>query len=137
MPALFLNLLKIIFLGLIYLFLWQVARAIRTHMGPAPRKRTGRKSAELIVVRSDSLSGQRIPVTSPMVLGRSDEADIVIDDPYASDFHVRVGLQEGNLVANDLGSTNGTYINGRRVVMPTTLTKGDALQIGKTILEVR
>ncbi len=137
MPALFLNLLKLIFIGLIYLFLWQVARAIGAHIGPVPRGRGRRSPAELVVVRSESLSGKRIPVTSATVLGRSEDADVVIDDPYASDFHVRVGLHEGDLVAHDLGSTNGTYVNGRRVTVPTALAKGDALQIGKTILEVR
>jgi len=137
MPALFLNLLKLLFLGLIYLFLWQVARSIGTHVGPAPVSRHRRTSAELVVVRSDTISGRRIAVTAPTVLGRSSDADIVIDDPYASDFHVRVGIQNGGLVAHDLGSTNGTYVNGRRVTVPTTLSKGDALQIGKTILEVK
>ena len=137
MPALFLNLLKLIFLALLYLFLWQVARAIGTHVGPAKRAKGLRRSAELVVVRSDTLSGRRYAVSSPTVLGRSDDADIVIDDPYASEFHLRVGIQEGDLVVHDLGSTNGTYVNGRRVTVPTSLAKGDALQIGKTILEVR
>jgi len=137
MPALFLNTLKLIFLGLLYLFLWQVARSIRTHISPTRRGRQGRAPNELIVVRSDEGSGRRIIVTTSTVLGRSDDADVAIEDPYASDFHVRVGVQEGSLVAHDLGSTNGTYINGRRVTVPTPLSRGDALQIGKTILEVR
>ena len=137
MPALFLNLLKLIFLALLYLFLWQVARAIGTHVGPAQRGKGLRRSAELVVVRSDTLSGRRYAVSSPTVLGRSDDADIVIDDAYASEFHLRVGVQDGDLVVHDLGSTNGTYVNGRRVTVPTSLAKGDALQIGKTILEVR
>lgn len=137
MPALFLNLLKLIFLALLYVFLWQVARAIRSHVGGTPRSRSGRTSAELVVVRSDTISGKRFAVATPTVMGRSDDADVLIDDPYASEFHLRVGLQEGDLVVHDLGSTNGTYVNGRRVTVPTTLTKGDALQIGKTILEVR
>ena len=137
MPALFLNLLKLIFLALMYLFLWQVARAIGSHVGPTKRAKGLRRSAELVVVRSDSLSGRRYAVSSPTVLGRSEDADIFIDDPYASEFHLRVGIQEGDLVVHDLGSTNGTYVNGRRVTVPTSLAKGDALQIGKTILEVR
>ncbi len=137
MPALFLNLLKLIFLALLYLFLWQVARAIGTHVGPTKRAKGLRRSAELVVVRSDTIAGQRYAVSRPAVLGRSEEADIVIDDPYASEIHLRVGIQAGDLVVHDLGSTNGTYVNGRRVTVPTSLAKGDALQIGKTILEVR
>ena len=137
MPALFLNLLKLIFLALLYLFLWQVARAIGTHVGPTKRAKGLRRSAELVVVRSDTIAGQRYAVSRPSVLGRSEEADIVIDDPYASEIHLRVGIQAGDLIVHDLGSTNGTYVNGRRVTVPTSLAKGDALQIGKTILEVR
>ncbi len=137
MPALFLNLLKLIFLALVYLFLWQIGRSIGAHIGPTQSTRHGKMTGELVVVRSDTLSGNRYPLGAPVVLGRSDEADILIDDPYASDFHVRIGLQDGAMMLNDLGSTNGTYVNGRRVTVPISLGKGDAVQIGKTILEVR
>ena len=71
------------------------------------------------------------------MIGRSDDADILIDDSYASEFHLRVGVQGGEVMLNDLGSTNGTYLNGRRVTVPTVITKGDSIQIGKTIFEVR
>ena len=47
------------------------------------------------------------------------------------------GLQDNAVLVHDLGSTNGTYVNGRRVTTPTTVSKGDTVQIGKTILEVR
>ena len=137
MPALFLNLLKLIFLALVYLFLWQVARSIGRHVGAPQAARSSKRAGEMVVVRSDSIAGQRFPLGPPSVLGRSEEADIVIDDPYASDFHVRIGVQDGTVLANDLGSTNGTYVNGRRVTVPTPLIQGDSLQIGKTILEVR
>ena len=53
------------------------------------------------------------------VVGRSPDADITIDDPYSSEFHARVGLQDDKVVVHDLGSTNGTYVNGRRVTSPT------------------
>jgi hypothetical protein len=136
MPALLLNLLKLIFLLLIYVFLWQVARSMRSHVSPGPR-RPAKAAREMIVVRSDTLSGQRYGLERPKVVGRSDDADIIIDDSYASEFHLRVGLNEGEVVLNDLGSTNGTYLNGRRVTVPTVITKGDSIQIGKTIFEIR
>lgn len=137
MPALFLNLLKLIFLALIYLFLWQVARSIRAHVGPASSPRAAKTATEVVLVRAESASGQRFSLASPAVVGRSADADIVIDDPYASEFHLRLGTQDGNIVLHDLGSTNGTYLNGRRVTTPTTLSKGDSIQVGRTILEVR
>lgn len=135
MPALFLNLLKIIFLLLIYVFLWQVARSMRSHVAPGARR--SKSAREFVVVRSDTLAGQRFPLERPKVVGRSIDADIVIDDAYASEFHLRVGLQDGEVTLNDLGSTNGTYLNGRRVTVPTVITRGDEIQIGKTIFEVR
>lgn len=136
MPALFLNLLKLIFLLLIYVFLWQVARSMRSHVSPGAR-RPAKAAREMLVVRSDTLAGQRYGLERPKIVGRSDDADIIIDDSYASEFHLRVGLQDGEVMLNDLGSTNGTYLNGRRVTVPTVITKGDSIQIGKTIFEVR
>jgi hypothetical protein len=135
-PALFLNLLKLIFLLLIYVFLWQVARSMRSHVSPGAR-RPAKAAREMLVVRSDTLAGQRYGLERPKIVGRSDDADIIIDDSYASEFHLRVGLQDGEVMLNDLGSTNGTYLNGRRVTVPTVITKGDSIQIGKTIFEVR
>ncbi len=136
MPALFLNVLKIIFLLLIYVFLWQVARSMRSHVSPTVRRST-KTAREVVVVRSDTLAGQRYPLDRPKVIGRSDDADIIIDDSYASEFHLRVGMQEGEVMLSDLGSTNGTYLNGRRVTVPTVIAKGDSIQIGKTIFEVQ
>jgi hypothetical protein len=136
-PALFLNLLKLIFLALLFLFVWQVARSIRSHIGAAPAPRRGRQPEEMIIVRSESLAGRRYALAQPQVVGRSDDADIVIDDAYASEYHLRVGVQDGKVMVNDLGSTNGTYVNGRRVTVPTALARGDSVQIGKTIFEVR
>ena len=138
MPALFLNILKIIFLALLYLFLWQVTRAITAHVGSNRAGRVAGDAVEqVVVVKSDNLAGKRFDLARPLVVGRSGDADIVIDDPYASDLHLRFGVKDGHVVLHDLGSTNGTYVNGRRVTVPLTLAKGDAVQIGKTILEVR
>ncbi len=137
MPALFLNALKLIFIAMIYLFLWQVARAIGAHLGGGPALRRPRKAAELVMVRSESQAGTRFTVKGVVVVGRSSEADVHLDDPYASDFHLRLSLQDGEVTLQDLGSTNGTYVNGRRVTTPVPLSRGDAVQVGKTIMEVR
>lgn len=136
MPDVILALLRLIFLGLVYLFVWQVARGIATHLGIHADRRQ-RRGTKVVVVRSDSQAGLDFTVVDATVLGRSDEADIVIDDPYASEFHLRLVAQEGGLTLHDLGSTNGTYLNGRRVTAPTELRRGDAVQVGKTVMEVR
>lgn len=137
MPDLLLTLLRLIFLALVYLFVWQVARAIAGHLGfrsPGGGRRPGNR---LVVVRSETQAGLDFEVEDVVVLGRSSEADIVLDDPYASEFHLRLAAKDGRLVLSDLGSTNGTYVNGRRVTAPVDLKRGDAVQVGKTVLEVR
>ncbi len=137
MPALFLNLLKLIFIALIYLFLWQIGRSIGAHVGPATSARPAKRASEMVVVRSETLSGLRFPIGTGCTVGRSADADVVIDDPYASEFHYRITVHDGSPVLSDLGSTNGTYVNGRRVTVPTGLGRGDSIQIGNTILEIR
>jgi hypothetical protein len=136
MPDIILALLRIIFLGLVYLFVWQVARAIGSHLGISLRRRR-REGTKLVVIKSDSQQGTEVQVDDVTVLGRSSEADVLLDDPYASEFHMRLVAQDSGLVLHDLGSTNGTYINGRRVTAPTALRRGDTIQVGKTVMEVR
>ena len=136
MPDVILALLRIIFLGLVYLFVWQVARAIGSHLGISVRRKR-REGSRILFVRSEDQQGQEFEVSDVMVLGRSDETDVVMADPYASDFHLRLVAQEDGLMLHDLGSTNGTYVNGRRVSAPTHLRRGDTVQVGKTVMEVR
>lgn len=138
MPELILTLLRLIFLALVYLFLWQVVKAISRHLGLGrsdPGK--GRAGNRVVVVRSDTQAGLTFAISGATVLGRSDQADVKLEDPYASEFHLRLVAQDGTLSVSDLGSTNGTYVNGRRITTPTTLQRGDALQVGKTVMEVR
>jgi hypothetical protein len=136
MPDIILALLRIIFLGLVYLFVWQVARAIGSHLGISVRRKR-KEGSRVLFVRSDSQQGQEFEVNDVVVLGRSDETDVVLDDPYASEFHLRLVSQENGMMLHDLGSTNGTYVNGRRVSAPTELKRGDTIQVGKTVMEIR
>ena len=136
MPDIILALLRIIFLGLVYLFVWQVARAIGSHLGISVRRKR-KEGRRVLFVRSETQQGQEFEVPDVVVLGRSDETDVVLDDPYASDFHLRLVSQENGMMLHDLGSTNGTYVNGRRVSAPTELKRGDTIQVGKTVMEIR
>jgi len=138
MPALILNGLKILFIILIFLFLWQVTLAIRSHIGSGPSIKRGKGGHELVLLRGDTKKGTTVRLRpSGHTIGRSPEADVVIDDPYASELHARVETRDGEILVHDLGSTNGTYVNGRRIIAPTPVGRGDTVQIGKTILEVR
>ena len=62
---------------------------------------------------------------------------MILDDSYASEFHLRFSLDDGDLYVQDLGSTNGTYVNGRRITAPMAVSRGDAVQVGKSVMEVR
>lgn len=136
MPDVILALLRIIFLGLVYLFVWQVARAVGSHVGITLKRRRAQGS-RIIFLRPDSQRGVEVEVKDVTVLGRSPEADLVLEDPYASEFHMRLVAREDGLVLHDLGSTNGTYVNGRRVTAPVVLRRGDTIQVGKAVMEVR
>lgn len=136
MPDVILALLRIIFLGLVYLFVWQVARAIGSHLGISVRRKR-KEGSRVLFVRSESQQGREFEVNDVVVMGRSSETDVAIDDPYASEFHLRLVSQENGMMLHDLGSTNGTYVNGRRVSAPTELKRGDTIQVGKTVMEIR
>ena len=137
MPALILTLLKLIFVALLFLFVWQISRAITGHLGIGVTRGPSKRSKELVLIRGDDVSGETFKVEDVLMLGRSPQADIVVDDPYALEFHMRFVSGDEGMVLHDLGSTNGTYVNGRRVTAPQVLVKGDAVQVGKTVLEVR
>ncbi len=137
MPDVLLTILRLIFLALVYLFLWQVARSISEHLGIRMQRDSRRRGTRVVVIRSDAQPGFDFTVRDSVVLGRSPEADIELQDPYASEFHLRLASRDGRLVLTDLGSTNGTYVNGRRVTAPVDLNRGDAIQVGKTVMEVK
>lgn len=137
MPDFLLTALRLIFLALVYLFIWQVARSISSHLGLRQGGRGRRPGTRLLVVRSDTQNGLDFTVRDSVVLGRSDQADVKLEDPYASEFHLRLSTKDDRLVLTDLGSTNGTYVNGRRATAPVDLNRGDSVQVGKTVMEVR
>jgi hypothetical protein len=134
MPSLALHLIKVGFIAVLYLFLWIVGRGIAGHI----RNEAARSEAPTVAVtESPTQAGLTFRVTGPLILGRSAEADVVLQDPYASDFHLRLAFQGGDLRLYDLGSTNGTLVNGERVAAPLSLRRGDRVQIGQTIMEMR
>ncbi|WP_420614224.1 FHA domain-containing protein [Candidatus Spongiisocius sp.] len=137
MPAAILVALKFIFVALVYLLVWRVATAVAEHVGAKPWRVLGGPGTGLAVVRSDAQNGLEFDVRQPIVLGSGGEADIHIDDAYASDLHARLEPDGESLTLADLGSTSGTYVNGKRVTAVVVLSRGDSIQIGKTVLEVR
>ena len=86
----------------------------------------------------EDANGRRWPVAATCALGRSSSNDIVIDDGKVSRRHALVHKQDdAQYWVIDLGSGNGTYLNGRRVIQPTQLSNGDSLQLGDHALSFR
>jgi pSer/pThr/pTyr-binding forkhead associated (FHA) protein len=153
-----LNILKLCLLALIYLFLVRVLRAVWAEVSTSPAeggRRTRRRTAapapaqaaprsrrsrgsptELVAVEPADSAGRRYPLGDEITVGRAAGCQVTVDDTYVSQLHARVFTREGQLFVEDLGSTNGTYLNRVKVAGPMVMQKGDRLQVGNTVLEV-
>jgi hypothetical protein len=89
-----------------------------------------------LIVRDGPLAGQTVDIDSPVVIGRQDAA-LTIEDPAVSRQHARFEQVNGGLQVVDLGSSNGTWVNGVRIQAPTRLRSGDVVVVGKTTIEIR
>lgn len=92
---------------------------------------------ELVVVEPAEAAGQRFALPEEATVGRAPGCQITVDDTFASQLHARVFRAEGRVHVEDLGSTNGTLLNGERVGGPRPMATGDRLQVGGTVLELR
>jgi hypothetical protein len=106
----------------------------------APRGRAAKKSAvsQLVIAQPRVRRGAAFPLGQEITIGRSESCTVTIpDDSFVSQLHARVYLLQGAAVAEDLGSTNGTYVNGKRLTAPLQVVKGDRVQVGNTIFEAQ
>ena len=94
------------------------------------------RDAALVAVLDGAEGGRRIQIAERLTLGRGDDAGMVIDDPEISRAHAVFGVTPHGLEIQDLGSLNGTWVNGERITSPTLLAPGDAIKIGTTRIEV-
>ncbi len=156
MSELALTLIRLAFLGLLWLFVLMTILVLRRDLRqPAETRPTGRarppkapkpakvaRSAKVrgtkLVVTEGPLTGTVIPLnTAQVTIGRAPDSTIVIDDDYASSRHARVYPSEGAWVVEDLGSTNGTWIDRTRITTPTVLPVGVPLRVGRTTLQLQ
>jgi pSer/pThr/pTyr-binding forkhead associated (FHA) protein len=162
MNALTLTLIRLAFLAVLWLFVIAAVGVVRTDLfGPArkrkpprraksqraappppPRRaaaaRSGRGAPHQMVVTAGPLAGATFGLTdSQITIGRADDATLVLTDDYASTRHARLFPQDGQWLVEDLGSTNGTYLDRQKVTQPTPVPVGVPIRIGKTVLELR
>lgn len=150
MPELVLQLTRAGFLALLWLFVVAALRVVRSDLSAAsglrasvPIPRRGAKpernrAARQLVVTGGALAGTRVSLDGrPILLGRADDSTLVLDDDYASTRHARLGFSDGDWFLEDLGSTNGTYLDRAKVTAPTRVPPGVPIRIGKTVIELR
>ena len=166
MPDPVLTLLKYVFLAVLYLFFLRVLRAVWVELrepkpapigspppsgsGPAvagpgaaavpgPRPSSGRVGPErLVVVSPTEQKGVEFPLADEVTVGRGGGCGVLLGaDTFVSQIHARVFRRDGDIYLEDLGSTNGTYLNKRKVTAPVVIRKGDKVQFGRTTMEVQ
>jgi pSer/pThr/pTyr-binding forkhead associated (FHA) protein len=157
MSALTLLLIRLAFLAILWLFVIAAVGVVRTDMfgmsgsgrkskrqrppkaaRPARPSRGGRGDAHRLLVTSGALAGTSLGLTDQQItVGRANDATLVLNDDYASSRHARLFPQNGQWIVEDLGSTNGTYLDRQKVTQPTPVPVGVPIRIGKTVLELR
>jgi pSer/pThr/pTyr-binding forkhead associated (FHA) protein len=126
---------RLLFVALLYLFLFAL---MKTGIGLVRGQRKKEKSWTIAVEKGPKeLRGVQIAVHGPVIVGRNPGADIVIGAGYVSGRHARFSLMGQNLFVEDLGSTNGTAVNGRAISEPTALRNKDVVTIGDVAIRVR
>lgn len=158
-----LTVLKLCLLALLYLFFLRVLRAVWSEVNAAPRAavepttapaaqggaaapRSRRRSrsrraassaaSKLVVVEPPGRAGVEYALGPELTIGRAAGCSIVLDEQYVSQVHTRVFIRNGSVFVEDLGSTNGTWVNGSRAVGQMPARPGDRIQIGNVVLEV-
>jgi pSer/pThr/pTyr-binding forkhead associated (FHA) protein len=105
---------------------------------PARPGRAGRGAPQRLLVTAGGLAGTSIGLADQQItIGRANDATLVLHDDYASTRHARLFPQDGQWIVEDLGSTNGTYLDRQKVTQPTPVAPGVPIRIGKTVLELR
>jgi pSer/pThr/pTyr-binding forkhead associated (FHA) protein len=167
MNALDLTLIRIGFLVILWLFVIAAVGVVRTDLfgqssprarrraaatarpqKPRPERapakpngkppRVSRSAPQQLLVTGGALAGTTLGLTDQQItIGRAGDATLVLNDDYASTRHARIFPQDGQWLVEDLGSTNGTYLDRQKVTEPTPVPVGVPIRIGKTVLELR
>jgi pSer/pThr/pTyr-binding forkhead associated (FHA) protein len=155
MPEPLLAVLKLLCLALLYLFFLRVLRAVWAELrppppapppapptparrrDPAPQSRRRKGAGHLVIVAPADQKGRSFDLNGELTVGRAAGCQVALEDNYVSQLHARVFTRDGGVWVEDLGSTNGTYLNDQRVSAPLALRRGDQLKVGSTVMELK
>lgn len=153
MSELTLTVLRLGFIAVLWVFVLAVAGVMRadlfgqrvTQRAKPPKAsakpstpKAKKSTARTLVVLEGALAGTPIALSDqPVTIGRAPDSTLVLDDDYVSSRHARLVPQQGRWLIEDMGSTNGTYLDRTRVSVPTVVPLGAPIRIGKTVLELR
>jgi hypothetical protein len=146
-----LSVLKYSLLALLYFFIYRAVRSVTVDVAermpsrpprqraakPARAPRVGKAPASLVVHAPDGQKVGTFRLGDPLEIGRAESCNVRVDDAYVSLVHAKLYGKNGAWYVEDLGSTNGTYLNDRRVASPVEVHTGDVVRVGKTLLELR
>ena len=157
MSEIALLIIKVVFLALLWLFILSAVSVIRSDLfgktvrasdqqqpqeletpAPPPKKaKRQRGQPRVFTISQGNQAGLSADLAGGVIMiGRSADCQLILDDDYVSTRHARVVGAPTGIYVEDLGSTNGTYVNGQRITAPTTITLSDTVRIGKTMLRL-
>lgn len=150
--------IKVLYLALLWLFILSVVSVIRSDLfgrtvpqpGPvdepqpleeparAKKSRRGKKGEphKLAIVQGPQTGLSASLSDGVVLIGRGADCQLILDDDYVSTRHARLVAADAGPYVEDLGSTNGTYVNGQRITAPTSVSLVDTIRIGKTVLKL-
>jgi pSer/pThr/pTyr-binding forkhead associated (FHA) protein len=152
--------IKVLYLALLWLFILSVVSVIRSDLfgrtvpNPGPvdepqpqpleepartkKSRRGKKGRphKLTIVQGPQAGLSADLEGGVVLIGRGSDCQLILDDDYVSTRHARVVAADAGPYVEDLGSTNGTYVNGQRITAPTSVSLVDTIRIGKTVLKL-
>jgi pSer/pThr/pTyr-binding forkhead associated (FHA) protein len=153
--AFVLSVLKYALLVLLYFFIYRAVRSVavdvsgrraggRTTQMKSPSRpvaakasKGGKAPAAVVVHEPEGDKPRTVRLSGQVDIGRADGCAIRLQDTYVSQVHARLAGKDGAWYVEDLGSTNGTHLNDRKVVAPVEVHAGDVVRVGKTVLELR
>jgi pSer/pThr/pTyr-binding forkhead associated (FHA) protein len=157
MSELAVTIIKVLYLALLWLFILSAVSVIRSDLfgrtvpapdqpeaqpleePPPPPKKTKKRRGQphrLTITQGPQTGLSANLADGVIMIGRGSDCQVVLDDDYVSTRHARVVPAEQGYYIEDLGSTNGSYVNGQRITAPTSISLQDTIRIGKTVLRL-